>query len=105
MRVFYLATNVAEREKSIRREQFLDFFPHFYKRSHVFFRSVSFVKGVHFIFTMCFQIVKESGHNIHMEKAAEFNVKLNTICAKADQEELSFSGQRRHAEVEVDYRL
>ncbi|XP_003744152.1 1-acylglycerol-3-phosphate O-acyltransferase ABHD5 [Galendromus occidentalis] len=51
------------------------------------------------------QIIKESGHNIHMEKPAEFNAKVNAICDQADREEANFSGERHHAEVEVDYRL
>lgn len=55
--------------------------------------------------TYFFQIVKESGHNIHMEKPSEFNEKLNAICDMADREESKFSGEREHAEVEVDYRM
>lgn len=50
-------------------------------------------------------MVKESGHNIHMEKAKEFNAKVIDVCEMADQEELQFSGERNHSKVEVDYRL
>ncbi|OQR77710.1 abhydrolase domain-containing protein 4-like [Tropilaelaps mercedesae] len=51
------------------------------------------------------QVVKESGHNIHMEKANEFNRKVIAVCEMADQEEQIFAGERNHSEVEVDYRL
>lgn len=50
------------------------------------------------------QVIKESGHNIHMEKASEFNGKVVNICELADLEEVKFNGEWNHSVVEVDYR-
>lgn len=50
-------------------------------------------------------MVKESGHNIHIEKAREFNAKINEICEKADQGEQTFADEKRHSRAEIDYRL